>query len=108
MLEGLVGVPSGKYLKTDPLRGHLRVIVIHAILATWPIECYSYSYCVGGSYACWSYAAVSALPLDYDFHKDVAIAKSLTQLLSISLPSSFRGHPGLAKYSKVWVSANHQ
>ena len=30
--------------------------------------------------------------------------KSWSQLLSISLPSSFMGHPGLAKYCTVWVT----
>ena len=25
------------------------VIAMYAMLATWPTECYSYSYCVGGS-----------------------------------------------------------
>ena len=44
--------------------------------------------------------------LDYDFHEE--IAKSWAQLLSILLPFSFRGHPGLAKHHIVWASANHQ
>ena len=43
---------------------------MHAIL--WPIECYnyihSYSNCVGGSGIC---AAVSALSLDRNFHKEI-------------------------------------
>ena len=30
--------------------------------------------------------------------------KSWTKLLSISLPSSLRGHPGLAKYHTVWTT----
>ena len=30
--------------------------------------------------------------------------KSWEKLLSISLPSSFRGHPGLAKYHTAWAT----
>ena len=30
--------------------------------------------------------------------------KSWAKLLSFSLPSSFRGHPGLAKYHTVWAT----
>ena len=41
-----------------------------------------------------SYTAVSALSLDHNFHEE-------EKLLLISLPSSFRGHPGIAKYQTV-------
>ena len=51
-------------------------------------------------HGCWSYAAVSALSLDHDFHKEVA--KSWTKLLSISLPPTFRSHPGVAKSHTIW------
>ena len=41
-------------------------------------------------YACWStYAAVSALILDHDFHEEVKAGQNCCQ-------SSHRGHPGLA------------
>ena len=38
--------------------------------------------------------------LDSDFYKEVNLAK----FLSILLPSSHRGHPGLAKYRTVWAT----
>ena len=50
-------------------------------------------------YACRSHAAVSAVSLDHDIYEELqTVANSWAKLLSISLPSSFRGHPGLAKY----------
>ena len=69
---------------------------MHAILTTWPTECYSYSYCVGGSYVCWFYAAVCALSLDHDFHEK--LGKIAVNLITIF----FRGHSSLAKYCTVW------
>ena len=47
-------MPSMKVLKNRIPEIELRafnckVIVMHAIFATQPTECYSYSYCVGGS-----------------------------------------------------------
>ena len=42
----------------------------------------------------------------YDFHKE--LLKDWTKLLSISLQSSYRGHPGLAKYCTVWETFSRQ
>ena len=42
------------------------------------------------------------LNLDHNFHEQVA--KNWAKLLIISLPSSYRGHPGLAKYHTVWAT----
>ena len=81
--------------KTDPLRLHFRVIVMHAILATWPIECYSYSYCVGGSGICMlilCYCMICSILGSWFPRRN----KSWAKLLSILLPSSRMGHPGLA------------
>ena len=36
----------------------------------------------------------------------ISTKKRWAKLLSISLPSPFKGHPGLAKYRKVWVTFN--
>ena len=46
------------------------------------------------------HAVWPALSLDHDFHEEEKLGK----LLFISLPSPFRGHPGLAKYPTVWVT----
>ena len=46
------------------------------------------------------YADVSALSLDHDFHKEEKLGKIAVSLLT----SSFRGHPGLAKYRTVWTT----
>ena len=75
---------------------------MHAISAIWPIECYSYSYCVGGSGMC-MHADLMLLYLLYLWIMISTKKKSWAELLSISLPSSFRGHPGIAKYCTVWV-----
>ena len=48
------------------------------------------------------YAAVSTLALDHD--RFPRRSKSWAKLLSISLPSSFRDHPGLAKYRNLQPS----
>ena len=49
-----------------------------------------------------SYAALSTLALDHD--RFPRRSKSWAKLLSISLPSSFRDHPGVAKYYSLQPS----
>ena len=72
---------------------------MHAILATWPIECYSYSYCVGGSGICMLILCnVSVLSLDHDFHEEVKAGQNCCQ----SHYHLFWDHYGLAKYCTVW------
>ena len=46
--------------------------------------------------------SVFALSFYHDFHKEVKAGQD--QMLSISLLSSCRGHPGLAKYCTVWAT----
>ena len=48
------------------------------------------------------YAAVSTLAWDHD--RFPRRSKSWAKLLSILLPSSFRDHPGLAKYRSLQTS----
>ena len=77
---------------------------MYAILVTWSFECYSYIVVyVGGSGICMH----TDLMLLYLLYLQVMISmkkKSWTKVLSISLPSSFWGHPGLAKHCTVWVT----
>ena len=54
---------------------------MHAILATRPIECYSYSYCVGGSGICMLIVryCICSISLDHDFHKEVEAEQNCYQ-----------------------------
>ena len=78
---------------------------MHTILVTWPIGCYSYSYCVDGSGICSLILCcmlyLHAVSLD---HYMISTKNYWAKLLSISLPSSCRGHPSLAKYCTVWAT----
>ena len=77
---------------------------MHAILATWPIKCYSYSYCVGGSGICMLILCCCICSIFGSWFPEEEKLDKIAIKLSISLPSSFRGHPGLAKYCTVWAT----
>ena len=78
---------------------------MHAMLHIWPIEYYSYSYCASGSGIC-MHADLMLLYLLYLWIMISRKKKCWAKLLSISLPSPFRGNPGLAKYHTVWATFN--
>ena len=51
--------------------------------------------------ACGSYAAVSGLSLNHDFHEEVKAEEDCGQS---HYPLLLGGHPGLAKYHTVWAT----
>ena len=51
---------------------------------------------------CWSYAAVSALCLDHDFHKEVKAGRNSYKSQYYCI--FFWGHPVLTKYCTVWAT----
>ena len=75
---------------------------MHAISAAQPIECYSYSYCVGGSGMCMLILCCCICSVFGSSFPQRS--KGRAKFLSISLPSSRRGHPGLAKYRTAWAT----
>ena len=80
---------------------------MHAILATWSIEYYSYSYCIGGSEIC-MHADLMLLYLLYLWIMISSKKKSWGKLLSIFCYLLLGGHSGIAtcKYLTVWSTFN--
>ena len=92
-----------KQIPWDWIWGYFsRVIVMHAIFVTWTIVCYNYSYCVSESEICILILCCCICSIFGSWSP--RSNESWAKLLSISLSSSFRGHPGLAKYCTVWAT----
>ena len=95
-----------KIWKTDPLRLNLRAFqgsshaCMHACYVRYMIN--SYSYCVDRSGICMLNLRCCICSIFGS--KFPQRSKNWAKLLSMSLPSSFRGHPGLAKYHTVWAT----
>ena len=91
-----------KQIPWDWIWGHFRVIIMHATLAIWPIESYSYGYCVGGSGISMLILCCCICSIFGSWFPQRS--ESCTKLLSISLLSFHRGHADLAKYHIIWAT----